>query len=1000
VSPDPRPDEAAAAHTGGLEPAVADELRAGETFGRYRELRFLGAGGMANVYRAHDPVLGRVVALKLIRGADPSLAERLLAEARAQARVEHEHVCRIYDAGQEEGRPYIAMQYVDGGTLQSLADALRLEQKLKVVKEVAEAVHAAHRLGLIHRDLKPSNVMLEKTPEGDFVPFVLDFGLAREVAAPGLTMTGMVLGTAWYMSPEQARGDSRLLDRRTDVYALGATLYELVSGKPPYDGHSSVDVLVRVLSEEPVPLAVRAPSVPADVRTIAMKCLERDPVRRYDSARALAEDIGRYLDGEPILARPTGMVQRLARRARKNRAAVAAIAAAALAALASGGLAVRARLSARAQAALAAEFAQGVQDVDWFMRAAHLAPAHDVRRERAVVRDRLQAIEGRMKAVGALAVGPGEYALGRGQLLLGDAAAARVHLERAWAAGFRSPEAACALGQALGALYRRELEAADGIGLRAAREARRREIQAAFRDPAVSYLRQGAGSDLAPAEYVEGLLAFYEKRYPDALERARASALRAPWHYEALLLEGDVHAVLSRERHETGDAPGSRAALQQAESNYRAAAEYARSDPAARGGLCQVGVQRMEWVLYQGADLASLDEQARGACEAALLVDPDLAEVHATLAIVHRFRANSLILRGTDPLEALDRAAQAADKAIALDPLNRRGHGNRGVIYRLRASWEMNHGLDPAQSLGAALASLGRAAELVPDAGALNDLGNAFVTRAEAAWGTGGDPRPDLLEACARYDRALQMVPDYGYAHANRGLAFVDQARYEMDHGHDATSSLAEAVRSLQRSVELLPQFDGTHTRLAGALLDRAREQFKEAGVINPKPAPDTRVLEGAAALAVARWSLPRGVAARAQTAAALDAATRHLRAALAGDPRMAEAHRRLAEAALLQARARAAAAQDAAPAFAAAEAAARAAIALRATDPRGWALLAELHRRRAEWTRARGGDPLRDVQAGLAAADRALAADATLVQALEARSALGALAGPGRAQK
>src|SRR5262247_4730297 len=127
------PGDASAARTGGLEPRIAEELKVGEDFGRYRDLRFLGAGGMANVYRAEDPVLGRTVALKLIRGGDPGMAERLLAEARAQARVEHEHVCRIYDAGEVEGRPYIAMQYVEGATLLSLAGTLGLEQKLRVV---------------------------------------------------------------------------------------------------------------------------------------------------------------------------------------------------------------------------------------------------------------------------------------------------------------------------------------------------------------------------------------------------------------------------------------------------------------------------------------------------------------------------------------------------------------------------------------------------------------------------------------------------------------------------------------------------------------------------------------------------------------------------------------------------------------------------------------------------------------------------------------------------
>jgi eukaryotic-like serine/threonine-protein kinase len=1010
-----RPADPSAARTGGLAAAGAHDPRAAPSFGRYRALSLLGSGGMANVYRAEDPVLGRVVALKLIRGADPEMARRLLAEARAQARVEHEHVCRIYDAGEEDGRPYIAMQFVEGGTLQELGPRLVLEQKLGIVKEVAEAVHSAHRLGLIHRDIKPSNVMLETAADGSFVPYVMDFGLAREVAAPGLTMTGMVLGTAWYMSPEQARGDSRTLDRRTDVYALGATLYELLAGKPPYEGNSTVDVLVRVLAEDPVPLGSRAPSVPGDVRTIVMKCLERDPARRYDSARALAEDIGRYLEGEPILARPTGMVQRLVRRARKNRTAVAAVAVAAVVVAVSGTLAVKARLSARAQAALAGEFAQGLQDVGWLMRAAHMAPAHDVRRERAVVRSRLQAIERRMRDVGPLAIGPGEYALGRGQLLLGDPAAARVHLERAWAAGFRSPEAACALGQALGALYRRELETADGIGMREAREARRREIQAGYRDPAVSYLRQGAASGLLPSEYVEGLLAFYEKRYPDALDRARASVQRAPWHYEALLLEGDVHAVLARERHETGDAAGSRTALASAESSYRSAAEFARSDPSARAGLCQVSLQRMEWLLYQGGtDLGPLYAEARAACDGALQVDPDLAEVHGKLANIHRYWANHLMMRGSDPLDALALATRSADVAIGLDGRNRRAHGNRGIAFRLRAAWEMNHGLDPKPSLDAALASLGRAAELVPDAGSFNDLGNAFVTRAEAAWARGGDPRPDLQQAYARYDRALQLVPDYGYAHANRGLAFADQARYEMDHGHDAGSSLSEAVRSLQRSVELLPQLEGTHTRLAGALLlsaeraaargqdprpllARARDQLRQAAGINSRPGPDTLVLHGTAALVDAGW-LVHSRGSRAEAAAAIASALQAFRGALARDPRMPEALRGLARASLLQARARMAAGEDPAAPFAAAESALRQLGAVRDQDPRSAAALAELHRRRAEWLRARGAEAAADVEAGLAAAGRALAADPTLAQAVEARAALASGAeAPGR---
>ena len=262
-----KPPPPSADVTTGLEPVVQRHrpFAPGSTFGRYRDLAFLGSGGMATVYRAYDPTLARTVALKLIRGDDPQFADRLMVEARAQARIEHEHVCRIYEVGEEGGRPYIAMQFVEGGTLKDWRDEFSLEQKLKIMKEVAEGVHAAHRVGFIHRDLKPANVMVERAGDGGFVPYVMDFGLAREAAAPGLTATGVVMGTPWYMSPEQARGDSKALDRRSDVYSLGATLYELLAGSPPFDSDSSIDVLVKLLSHDPVPVG-RPPSAPAGGR--------------------------------------------------------------------------------------------------------------------------------------------------------------------------------------------------------------------------------------------------------------------------------------------------------------------------------------------------------------------------------------------------------------------------------------------------------------------------------------------------------------------------------------------------------------------------------------------------------------------------------------------------------------------------------------------------------------------------------------------------------------
>jgi predicted Ser/Thr protein kinase len=269
---------------------------------KYETAILLGKGAMGEVYKAFDPVLQRFVALKYLRKDDPGLAERLLREARLQARVEHEMVCKVYEVGTDEGRPFIAMQFIEGRTLEQAAADMTLGEKMQVVRDVAEAVHAAHETGLIHRDLKPQNIMVERRADGTWRPHVLDFGLARESEASGLTASGAIVGTPPYMAPEQARGDLPGLDRRTDVYALGAVLYRLVTGRPPFEG-GHLDVAMRVIHTEPVPPRRVDPTLPVDIEAIVLKCLEKDRDRRYPTAQALARDLQRFLDGEAVEAR-------------------------------------------------------------------------------------------------------------------------------------------------------------------------------------------------------------------------------------------------------------------------------------------------------------------------------------------------------------------------------------------------------------------------------------------------------------------------------------------------------------------------------------------------------------------------------------------------------------------------------------------------------------------------------------------------------------------------
>lgn len=290
----------------------------------FEMLERLGQGGMGVVYKARQKNLGRTVALKMVLAGAHANADdlaRFSLEAEVVAKLAHPNIVQIYEVGEHEGRPFLSLEYIEGGGLdKKLAGAPQpARDSALLVETLARAVHHAHAQGIIHRDLKPANVLL--TANG--TPKVTDFGLARLGAGSGQTQSGDLLGTPSYMAPEQAAGKVSAIGPATDVYALGAILYELLTCRPPFRAQTPLGTLLQVMEHEPVPPTSLYSNVPRDLETICLKCLEKLPAKRYESAEALADDLRRFLDGRPILARPTPAWERALKWARRRPALAA-----------------------------------------------------------------------------------------------------------------------------------------------------------------------------------------------------------------------------------------------------------------------------------------------------------------------------------------------------------------------------------------------------------------------------------------------------------------------------------------------------------------------------------------------------------------------------------------------------------------------------------------------------------------------------------------------------
>ena len=793
-SPDRQPtrptrDIAETLRVPGTLPAPDGVDPAAPAFGRYRILRELGRGGVGAVFLAHDPQLGREVALKLLLSggnAGEEEVRRFHREAQAAARLTHRNVVSTYDVGIADGKHYFTMEAVRGGSVADLRKARRRlppHEAGRLVREAAEGVAFAHAAGIVHRDLKPENLLLDEAG----VVKVSDFGLARiltDSEAQRLTRTGVIMGTPAYMSPEQAEG-AAAVDARSDVYSLGSILYDLVTGELPYSGGTPTEIVFRKLSRDPDPPRRLVPQIPPDLETIIEKSMEREPERRYPSARELADDLGRYLEGEPIAARPISLLGRLRRRVWKHRGWWAAALGLATLAVGSAGTAwmlwsrqaevLDAKEHAEAGAAemrLALEKAQCVSRV--LARWTRLAPT--------VLRLERQS--------GRAAGSPGDR---------GTAAADWTEVERFLAEtpedGASQATARAFVGWAAALAGRRE-------------EGRRHFQESTETDPDIPYGR-----------LMEAMWCF--ACYLDEQQLPVTNSTTAGMTFGVRPPE-TASMTATRERMETLLAGAARAKVwgkegagefavaqeairamqdgdyERAEANFTRALES--PDLRALATTLQLGRACVRYLRMRFAEgLADVEELRE-------TVPDNMARLGVS-SLVKLAQAQVGTQRGEDMRALLEDARRDLDEILRQDPNAGWATANRGLLSLKLGEASASRGLDPSAAYASALADFEQAIRLRPGI-AWNHLnrGGVHARRGEAEIARGGDPGPHFERALADFAEAQRLDPSVASAPLNRSLVLLRRAEAQATRGDDPTASLQEAAAEATRALELDPK--------------------------------------------------------------------------------------------------------------------------------------------------------------------------------------------------
>jgi tetratricopeptide (TPR) repeat protein len=497
--------------------------------------------------------------------------------------------------------------------------------------------------------------------------------------------------------------------------------------------------------------------------------------------------------------------------------------------------AVHSRLQASKQAEAAQHFGMEVERIQGVLQRIRTLPLHDVRIEEQSVRDRIRWISQQMRSGGKPAEGPGLHAIGRIHLELQEYEKAREALQRAWDRGYHQPEVLYALGLTLGHLYQNELTRVEQIGNKEEREARLKQIETELRDPAVRNLQLSRGRAFESPEYAEALIAYYGKKYDEALKKTVDAFRQLPWMYEAKILEGGILRSKGSEKSNTGDYDAANADFKKAEEAYLESIRIGRSDARAFQGMCDLFNKKLHMELYRGADPIPLADAALDPCSKAIEINPNLPEAYNGRAGIYRYKGEYQLMHGINPIEALQNSANEAEKAIGLDPKNSEAYGKLGTAYSLMGEFESMRDASPIAFLDQSEKAYLKAIELAPrDVYSYHNLGLNHQIIGTYHRHHGVLDRESFEKTIYYETKAIEIMPTHGFAINGLGIAYSNLGGLDIESGKDPRKNLDQARKYLKKVTELNAKSPYAFNNVASIVLQLA--EWEQSHGIDPVP--------------------------------------------------------------------------------------------------------------------------------------------------------------------